>query len=82
MVGLGGGWGGVERLFETTDVAKEDLLFNLREKSKKNNKILLEKLKNYEDRIDLEQNLEFIIGLLSKGSYWKLEEEKKKLKND
>ena len=65
--------------FETKDIPKEDLIFNLKEKSKENNKILLEKLKNYEDRIDLEQNLEFIIGLLSKGSYWKLEEEKKKL---
>ncbi len=58
---------------------REELLFNLKEKSKENNKILLEKLKNYEDRIDLEQNLEFIIGLLSKGSYWLLEQEKKKL---
>ena len=51
----------------------------MKEKSKENNKRLLEKLKNYEDRIDLEQNLEFINGLLSKGSYWLLEQEKKKL---
>ena len=65
--------------FETKDVPKEDLLFNLKEKSKENNKILLEKLKNYEDRVDLEQNLEFINGLLSKGSYWLLEQEKIKL---
>ena len=65
--------------FETKDVPKENLLSNLKEKSKENNKILLEKLKNYEDRIDLEQNLEFINGLLSKGSYWLLEQEKKKL---
>lgn len=64
--------------FETKDVPKEDLLFNLKEKSKEKNKILLEKLKNYEDRIDLEQNLEFINGLLSKGNYWLLEQEKKK----
>ncbi|HPR12419.1 MAG TPA: AAA domain-containing protein [Bacteroidales bacterium] len=65
--------------FETKDVPKEELLFNLKERSKDNNKRLLEKLKNYEDRIDLEQNLEFISGLLSKGRYWLLEEEKKKL---
>ena len=65
--------------FETKDVPKEELLFNLKEKSKENNKTLLEKLKNYEDRIDLEQNLEFIYGLLSKGRYWLLEQEKKKL---
>jgi superfamily I DNA and/or RNA helicase len=65
--------------FETKDIPKEDLLFSLKEKSKEKNKILLEKLKNYEDRIDLEQNLEFINGLLSKGSYWLLDEEKKKL---
>lgn len=65
--------------FETRDVPKEELLFNLKEKSKENNKILLEKLKNYEYRIDLEQNLEFINGLLSKGSYWRIEQEKEKL---
>lgn len=67
--------------YETKDIPKEDLLFNLKEKSKENNKRLLEKLKNYELRIDLKQNLEFIDGLLSKGdgTYWLLEEEKKKL---
>jgi superfamily I DNA and/or RNA helicase len=64
--------------FETTDVPKEGLLLNLKEKSNENNKRLLEKLKNYEDRIDLEQNLEFINGLLLKGNYWLLEQEKKK----
>jgi superfamily I DNA and/or RNA helicase len=67
--------------FETNDFPKEDLLFNLKEKSNENNKILLERLKDYEDRIDLEQNLEFINGLLSKGSYWLLEQEKKKLED-
>ena len=65
--------------FETKDVPKKNLLSNLKEKSKDRNKKLLEKLKNYEDGIDLEQNLEFITGLLSKGSYWLLEQEKKKL---
>lgn len=65
--------------FETNDVPREELLFNLKEKSKENNKRLLEKLKNYEDRIDLEQSLEFISGLLSKGRYWLLEQEGKKL---
>lgn len=67
--------------FETKDLPKEELLFNLKEKSKENNERLLEKLKNYEDRIDLEQNLDFINGLLSKGkgSYSSLEIEKEKL---
>jgi superfamily I DNA and/or RNA helicase len=65
--------------FETKDVPKEELLFNLKEKSNERNKRLLEKLSNYEERIDLKQNLEFINGLLSKGSYWLLEQEKKKL---
>lgn len=67
--------------FETKDIPKEDLLFNLKEKSKENNKRLLEKLKNYELRIDLKQNRGFIDGLISKGNgtYWLLEEEKKKL---
>lgn len=68
-------------LFETRDVPKENLLFNLKEKAKEKNKILLEKLKNYEDSIDIEQNLEFINGLLSKGSYWLLEQERKKLED-
>jgi hypothetical protein len=65
--------------FETKDVPREELLFNLKEKSKENNIRLLEKLKNCEERIDLEQNLEFISGLLSKGGYWLLEQEKIKL---
>jgi hypothetical protein len=64
---------------EINDVPKEELLLNLKEKSNENNKKLLEKLDNYENRIDLEQNLEFINGLLLKGSYWLLEQEKKKL---
>lgn len=67
--------------FETKDVPKEKLLFNIKEKSKTKNSILLEKLKNYEDRIDLEQNLDFIDGLLSKGSYDQLKQEKNKLEN-
>lgn len=65
--------------FETKDVPKKDLLSNLKEKSKDRNKEFLEKLKNYEDRIDLEQYLGFVTELLSKGSYWLLEQEKKKL---
>lgn len=65
--------------FETKDVPKENQLNNLKEKSKENNKILLEKLKSYEAREDLVQNLEFIKGVLSKGSYYLLEQEKKKL---
>lgn len=67
--------------FETRDVPKEKLLINLKEKSKKNNAKLAEKLKNYERRIDLEQNLEFIEELILKGdgTNWLLRQEKEKL---
>jgi superfamily I DNA and/or RNA helicase len=65
--------------FETKDVPKEELLINLKEKSKENNKLLLSKLKQYEDRLDLKQNLEFVNGLLSKEQNHLLEKEKNKL---
>ena len=65
--------------YETADVPKEKLLHNLKENSKEKNKRLLDKLQHYEERTDLEQNLEFINGLLSKGSYWLLQQEKEKL---
>lgn len=65
--------------FETKDKPKEKLLVNLKEKAKENNQELLDKLEEYEQRIDFEQNLEFINGLLSKGSNWLLEQEKKRL---
>lgn len=67
--------------FETVDVPKETLLHNLKENSKEKNQLLLNKLQNYEERADLEQNLEFIDGLLSRGSYWLLEQEREKLLN-
>lgn len=67
--------------YETADVPKEKLLHNLKENSKEKNKRLLDKLQHYEERTDLEQNLEFINGLLSKGSYWLLQQEKEKLLN-
>ncbi|GGD26446.1 DEAD/DEAH box helicase [Flavobacterium orientale] len=65
--------------FETTDVPKESLLLNLKENSREKNQQLLDKLHNYEERTDLEQNLEFINELLKKGNYWLLEQEKEKL---
>jgi superfamily I DNA and/or RNA helicase len=65
--------------FETTDVPMSALLSNLKEGAKENNQRLLTKLKEYEDKLDLEQNLEFINGLLSKGNYWLLEQEKIKI---
>jgi len=65
--------------YETADVPKETLLNNLKENSKEKNKQLLFKLQQYEERADLEQNLEFIDGLLSKGKYWLLEQEREKL---
>lgn len=67
--------------FQTADVPKETLLHNLKENSREKNKQLLFKLHNYEERTDLEQNLEFIDGLLAKGKYWLLEEERQKLQN-
>jgi hypothetical protein len=65
--------------FETKDVPKEELLTNLKEKSKENNKLLLSRLKQYEDRLDVKQNLEFVNGLLSKERNHLLEKEKNKL---
>lgn len=65
--------------FETTDVPKESLLHNLKENSKERNKRLVEKLQQYEERTDLQQNLEFINGLLSRGDYYLLKLEKEKL---
>lgn len=65
--------------YKTNDVPKEALLHNLKENSKEKNKQLLLKLQHYEERTDLEQNLVFIDGLLSKGKYWLLEQERDKL---
>jgi hypothetical protein len=65
--------------FETKDTPKEELLSKLKEKSKENNKRLVDRLNNYENRIDLSQNLEFVNGLLSKGSNHLLERERQKL---
>jgi hypothetical protein len=62
--------------FETKDVPKEELLFNLKEKSKEKNKKLIENIKNQESRIELQQNLSFINSLLLKGKNHLLEKEK------
>lgn len=67
--------------FETNDIPKEELLTRIKEKSKENNKLLDEKLENFEKKIELEQNLEFVKGLISKGSLHALEEEKDKIEN-
>jgi hypothetical protein len=67
--------------YETKEVPKEELLASLKEKLKEKNYGLLEKLKKYEDRIDLEHNLKFISGLLSIGSNRLLDQEKKKLED-
>lgn len=64
---------------ETNDTPKEKLLSNLKEKAKNKNAKLLQRLEQYEQRIDAEQNLQFIQGLLSKGSYWLLEQEKENI---
>lgn len=65
--------------FDTKDVPKEAMLANLKEKSKERNKLLLDRLKQYEDRVDVLQNLEFVNGLLSKGGNHLLEKEKRLL---
>lgn len=67
--------------FETNDMPKDVLLNWLKEKSKENNKILDERLENVEKKLELEQNLEFINGLLSNGNYWLLENEKRKIED-
>lgn len=62
--------------FETKDVPKEELLYNLKKKSKEKNRKLLEKIKNHETRIEQSQNLEFVSNLLSKGGNHLLEKER------
>lgn len=62
--------------FESKDVPKEKLLYNLKEKSKEKNRKLLEKIKNHETRIEQSQNLEFVNSLLSKAGNYLLEKEK------
>ncbi|SHM52166.1 AAA domain-containing protein [Cyclobacterium lianum] len=71
--------------FETKDVPKEEMLFNLKEKSREKNRRLLEKITNHETRIEQVQNLSFVSSLLAKGKNHLLEKEKQaieeKLKN-
>jgi superfamily I DNA and/or RNA helicase len=61
--------------FETKEIVKEQLLFNLKEKSKENNKRLLEKIKNYERRLELTENQRFVEDVLKNGSNYLLERE-------
>lgn len=65
--------------FETKDVPKEDLLFNLKEKSRERNKRLLEKINNYEKMLELDQNHAFVEKLLSKENNHLLLKEKVKI---
>ncbi|RAI93850.1 DEAD/DEAH box helicase [Algoriphagus yeomjeoni] len=62
--------------FETKDVPKETLLYNLKEKSKEKNRKLLEKIKNHETRLEQSQNLEFVNSMLAQGANYLLEKEK------
>jgi superfamily I DNA and/or RNA helicase len=62
--------------FETRDVPKEELLNNLKERSKEKNKQLLERIKNHETRLELEQNHSFVNDLLANGGDHLLEKEK------
>ncbi|MCA0427440.1 MAG: DNA2/NAM7 family helicase [Bacteroidetes bacterium] len=65
--------------FESKDIPRENLLSQLKEKSKVRNRILDERLESIESRLELEQNLEFVEGLIAKGSYYLLEKERSKL---
>lgn len=65
--------------FDTKDVPKDALLANLKKKSKEKNQLLLDRLKLYEARLDVNQNLEFVNRLLSRGSNHLLEKEKRAL---
>ncbi|MEQ1665782.1 MAG: AAA domain-containing protein, partial [Bdellovibrionales bacterium] len=67
-------------VFETRDAPKEELLNNLKERSKEKNKQLLERIKNHETRIELEQNHSFVNDLLAKGGDHLLEKEKQAIK--
>lgn len=62
--------------FDTKDVPKDALLANLRKKSKDKNQLLQDRLKQYEARLDVNQNLGFVNRLLSKGANHLLEKEK------
>lgn len=65
--------------FETKEIVKEKLLFNLKEKSKERNRLLLEKINNYEKRLEYTQYLAFVDGLLKEGGNHLLEKEKAKI---
>jgi hypothetical protein len=71
--------------FETKDVPKEEMLFNLKERSKENNRKLQVKIKNFETAIQQQENLKFVKNLLDKAPNYLLEKEKEiieeKLKN-
>lgn len=62
--------------FDTKDEPFESMLNKIEDKSKEKNKALNEKLKLIDKRLDIEQKLEFINNLLTKGSYRLLETEK------
>lgn len=62
--------------FETKDIPKEALLYNLKEKSKEKNRKLLQKIKNHETRLEQSQNLEFVNSLLAQGANYLLEKER------
>ncbi len=62
--------------FETNDVPKETLLLKIKESSKEKNKLLNERIKQYEDRIYHEQILGFINTMLETNKNTLLEQEK------
>jgi hypothetical protein len=62
--------------YENQDVPKDNLLAKIKENSTQKNKLLVQRLKEFEDRIDLKQNIEFIDSLIQKGSNFLLEKEK------
>lgn len=66
--------------FETRDVPKEEMLFNLKERSRENNRKLLEKIQNFETAIQQQQNHEFVKSLLRIAPNYLLEKEEQIIK--
>lgn len=62
--------------FETNDVPKETLLLKIKESSKEKNKLLNERIKQYEDRMHHEQVLGFINSLIETNNNSLLEQER------
>lgn len=65
--------------YDSRDRPKENLLARIKERSAENNKLLNERIEQYERRLELTEKLALINGLIDKGSYYLLEIERKKI---